>query len=134
MSTDYLLLFAIYYLYIIVFNFQTLHDHQIIYGTQARNWKRQIERAMVGNFIIVKKYNEKLLLNFAYAYQFSIFLIQNNLVNIQKKFSSAPDFARHGAYFASISGNSSCQPPLVKGADTEEEKNSSRTNYNNYIL
>merc|ERR1712200_95551 len=24
-----------------------LHQHQIVYGVQARNWKRQIERAMV---------------------------------------------------------------------------------------
>jgi len=71
-----------------------LHDHQKTYGTQARNWKRQIERAM------------------------------NNLLNIQKKFASAPDFARHGTHFASVSGNSSCQPPLVKGADTEPQKNS----------
>merc|ERR1712200_243095 len=71
---------------------KTLHDHQKTYGTQARNWKRQIERAM------------------------------NNLLNIQKKFASAPDFARHGTHFASDSGDSSCQPPLVKGADTEQNK------------
>ena len=55
-------------------------------------------------------------------------------MNIQKKFSSAPDFARHGAYFASLGGNSSCQPPPVKGEDTEEEKNASRANNNNYEL
>ena len=50
------------------------------------------------------------------------YLFQNNLLNIQKKFNSAPDFARHGNHFGLFDKASSCLPPLVKGEDTEQNK------------
>merc|ERR1712200_225113 len=68
-----------------------LHQHQIVYGVQARNWKRQIERAM------------------------------NDLLNLQKKFNTAPDFSDHGDHF-SLFGNFSCRSPPVKGEYMEPNK------------
>merc|ERR1711922_120299 len=71
-----------------------LHQHQIVYGVQARNWKRQIERAM------------------------------NDLLNLQKKFNTAPDFSDHGDHF-SLFGNSSCRSPPVKSEYKEPNKTAS---------
>merc|ERR1712200_384970 len=68
-----------------------LNQHQIVYGVQARNWKRQIERAM------------------------------NDLLNLQKKFNTAPDFSDHGDHF-SLFGNFSCRSPPVKGEYMEPNK------------